>query len=247
MYFITSFVDTKVLNYFYTTKYFWYFFTFFAKNLVLLHLFGRFAEKNQKTETKMALRVKELCKERGMTIKDIAQKLGMDASNLSGSIKGNPKLSTLQDVARALDVEVYDLFERKVGSELNGYVEVGGEIYKISNTLDWVEVSTKIDKLAEPHLYKRVDDMRREVGSFVRECVKSGRPASMMGRLLAGEVFALLFDGSNKLFYLALLTRPQYNTYDLCDYGCNGEYDLDGDGNLIDGILNDIESVFEVQ
>lgn len=111
-----------------------------------------------------------------MTIKDIDQKLGMDASNLSGSIKGNPKLSTLQDVARALDVKVYELFERLVGSELNGYVEVGGEIYKISNTLDWVEVSARIDKLAEPHLYKRVDDMRREVGSFVRECLKSGRP-----------------------------------------------------------------------
>jgi len=29
MYFITSFVDTKVLNYFYTTKLIWYFFTFF--------------------------------------------------------------------------------------------------------------------------------------------------------------------------------------------------------------------------
>lgn len=69
----------------------------------------------------------------------------------------------------------------------------------------------------------------------------------MMGRLLAGEVFALLFDSNNKLFHLALLARPQYNTYDLCDYGCNGEYDLEGEGNLIDGILNDIESVFEAQ
>lgn len=195
----------------------------------------------------MALRVKELCKERGMTIKDIANKLGIDASNLSGSLKGNPKLSTLQDVAKALDVEVYDLFEKKEGGDLYGYVEVGGEIHRITNTLEWVQIAEKIGGLAEPRLFKRMDVMRNEVGQFICKCVKSGEAASMMGRLLAGELFALMFDSANNLFHLILLSRPQYNTYDLCDYGCNGEYDLEGDEGLTNVILNDIESVFEAQ
>ncbi len=54
--------------------------------------------------------VKRLCKEKGMSLADVADKIGVSASSLSQIMKGNPTLSKLTDIATALDVSVADLF-----------------------------------------------------------------------------------------------------------------------------------------
>lgn len=177
-----------------------------------------------------------------MTIKDIADKLGLDASNLSGSLKGNPTLSRLQDVARVLGVEVYDLFEHREKEDITGFVEVNGEVCRIKSVEDLLAVSAKVSAITDPTLYKNVEVLRADVDRFVRECVKSGDNASMMGRLMNVEVFALIYN--KDLFHLATLRGP-VRTYDLCEYGYEGDYDLDGDEGLVSCILNDIESVLE--
>ena len=54
--------------------------------------------------------VKRLCKEKGMSLADVADKIEVSASSLSQIMKGNPTLSKLTDIATALDVSVVDLF-----------------------------------------------------------------------------------------------------------------------------------------
>ncbi|MCR4800374.1 MAG: helix-turn-helix domain-containing protein [Bacteroidales bacterium] len=68
------------------------------------------------------LRVKELLKERGLTAKELAKQLGIAEASLSMQIKNgaNPTLSSLEKIAKALDVPVYDLFEKP--HTLNGTV-----------------------------------------------------------------------------------------------------------------------------
>ena len=58
------------------------------------------------------LRVNEICKEKGMTLKDLAKKLGVTYQSLYANLKetGNPTLSKLKDIADALGVEVAELF-----------------------------------------------------------------------------------------------------------------------------------------
>ena len=58
-------------------------------------------------------KVKELCAERGMTIKQLAEKMKIAPESLSRAINGNPQLSTIRKIAEALDVSVTDLFEIK--------------------------------------------------------------------------------------------------------------------------------------
>lgn len=58
----------------------------------------------------MQLRVKEILKERGLSQKDLAGKMGVAEISLSRSINGNPSMDTLIKIAKALDVEVGDLF-----------------------------------------------------------------------------------------------------------------------------------------
>lgn len=57
-------------------------------------------------------KVKELCAERGMTIKQLAEKMKIAPESLSRAINGNPQLSTIRKMAEALDVSVTDLFDR---------------------------------------------------------------------------------------------------------------------------------------
>lgn len=56
------------------------------------------------------LRVNEICKEKGISQKDLAKKLGVTYQSLYANLNGNPTLSKLNDIASALGVEVGELF-----------------------------------------------------------------------------------------------------------------------------------------
>lgn len=56
-------------------------------------------------------RVNELLRERGMNNKQLAEKIGWPAAQLCINLKSdNPRLSTLEVLARGLGIEVWELF-----------------------------------------------------------------------------------------------------------------------------------------
>lgn len=55
------------------------------------------------------LRVKEICRDQGITLADLAGKMQITASALSQNLK-KPSFDTLEKLAVALNVEVADLF-----------------------------------------------------------------------------------------------------------------------------------------
>lgn len=59
----------------------------------------------------MSLRVKELCKEKGISLKDLAAEMHITYQALFESINGNPSLNRLMEIASALGVDVTELFE----------------------------------------------------------------------------------------------------------------------------------------
>lgn len=60
----------------------------------------------------MELRIKEVIKEKGMTITELADKMGINRVNLSNMVNGNPTVETLNKIADALCVPVTELFEQ---------------------------------------------------------------------------------------------------------------------------------------
>ena len=60
----------------------------------------------------MDLRIKEVIKEKGMTITELADKMGINRVNLSNMVNGNPTVETLNKIADALEVSVTELFEQ---------------------------------------------------------------------------------------------------------------------------------------
>jgi len=65
----------------------------------------------------MNLRIKEVCKENGVTLQHIAEIIGVNRVSLSNSINGNPTIQTLEKIATALGVPVSELIdEPKAGN-----------------------------------------------------------------------------------------------------------------------------------
>lgn len=88
-------------------------------------------------------RVKDLCKEKGITLAGMADQIGVSSSSLSQILKGNPTLSKLQDIASALEVPITELFTDGSVEELNGFVEYKGEVHKIRSIADLKELIVK--------------------------------------------------------------------------------------------------------
>ncbi len=67
----------------------------------------------------MELRIKEVCKEKGITQKQLSELSGIAEVSLSKSINGNPTIGTLEKIATALGVEVTELFS--ASSNVGGF------------------------------------------------------------------------------------------------------------------------------
>ena len=65
----------------------------------------------EKTGIDEELRVKEILKQRGMKMYELAEKMGIQPESLTHALQRNPQYSTLKSIAQALDVSVRDLLK----------------------------------------------------------------------------------------------------------------------------------------
>lgn len=89
------------------------------------------------------LRVQEICKEQGITMQDLAKKMGVTYQALYAAVSGNPTIGKLGEIAKALGVNIVDLFsENPQKSEVNGYVKVKGTFYEVHSFEDLEKLLT---------------------------------------------------------------------------------------------------------
>lgn len=83
-------------------------------------------------------RIKELCQSKGLTQKDLADKMGISDISLNKTLRGDyPQLQSLERIANALEVDISELFVRNTpDSEVNGFVKVKGTIYEVHSFED---------------------------------------------------------------------------------------------------------------
>ena len=85
--------------------------------------------------TNLSTKVKELCRIQGITLKELAQRIGIAPESLSRTLNGNPKLSTLEAIARNLNVNLSDLFASSPTITLRSII-VHDNITYIADDLD---------------------------------------------------------------------------------------------------------------
>ena len=93
----------------------------------------------------MGLRIKEVIKERGLSVYEVAERMNISRVGLSQHINGNPSVEVLERIANALNVEVWELFERTSKTELTALVEHRNDFYKAETLEELKEIVSKIE------------------------------------------------------------------------------------------------------
>lgn len=90
--------------------------------------------------------VKEILKERGMKMKDLAEQTDIAPETLTRVLRGNPQYSTLKTIADTLGVSVRDLFKDKdvktTDNEMKGCIFYNGDMHTF-NTRGEIEIFLK--------------------------------------------------------------------------------------------------------
>ena len=83
------------------------------------------------------LRVKEILKQRGMKMYELADKLDIAPESLTRALQRNPQYSTLKTIADTLGVSVRDLFKgddtQASNNEMRGCIFYDGEMYTFNS------------------------------------------------------------------------------------------------------------------
>jgi transcriptional regulator with XRE-family HTH domain len=99
----------------------------------------------------MALRIKEIAKEKNILLKDIAAKIGTTEVVFSRTLNnGNPTLCRLIEIASALNVEVWELFTESTDkSEFMALVRDKNDFYSAATLNELAEIVEKLRKEKE--------------------------------------------------------------------------------------------------
>lgn len=77
------------------------------------------------------LRIKEILRERGISVVEFADKLGIERQNVY-NVFTKPTWQRLEQCSEILNMPISDFFE-KDSTEINGFIEYRGAIYRISD------------------------------------------------------------------------------------------------------------------
>lgn len=155
--------------------------------------------------------IREIMRRKGLRFSFVAHRIGAGHSNLMSSIKGNPKLSTLQEIADALDVSVYELLKQRPETA-QGLVYIEGTAYQLTKPA----AST----LQLPY-FTRYDTLQDEIKEFVMKAIAGARATSKMGIVETFEAFSLVYDHEAAKFTLSLCYsdgKTLTYTYDKHEY-----------------------------
>ena len=186
----------------------------------------------------MQLKVKQILKEKGMRMTELAAKLGVDQSNLSKSLEGNPTLSRLEEIAKVVGVPVRELLPDAPPTKPAGVLTMGDKRFALVSLPDECPSTPVIPPDA---LNFTPDALKEKICILVRQCNHDGRTRALFG-FLSGRPIVVLYDGASER-YLTLvwdddgevshLDYPRYVT----DDEDAGEWD---ERQLAELMLNDI-------
>lgn len=138
--------------------------------------------------------LKAICRQKGLSLTDVANRMGTSPSNLLSSVKGNPTISKIQDIANALQVSVSELLTMRP-EKATGIAIIDGQVY---------QVSKPAANVVQLPVYERYSDLRDDIKEFVAQAVEAGENTTKMGILETFEVFCLSYDIHDAKFHLNL-------------------------------------------
>ncbi|MBO5827809.1 MAG: helix-turn-helix transcriptional regulator [Paludibacteraceae bacterium] len=185
--------------------------------------------------------IREILKEKGISIKELAGGMGITPSAVSQILANpNPSIQQLERIANVIEVDVMNLFSQDF-TYINGYLEAGENIYPVKSREQFVSLIDKVDGIVHIPSSPRQDAFKNTIMEFCRSSINEWKSGAMMMRYGVNEVFTLTFDSESKRFSLTQCVgngEIKFNTF---------EYSTYKDIRLfIEQILSQIESVYEI-
>ena len=97
-------------------------------------------------ECNLSNRVKELCHQRGIQLKNLAKEMGIAPESLSRAINGNPQLSTIASIAENLEISISELFAVKKQISLTAIIVCKNKAYTAQNLSDLKLLINEIER-----------------------------------------------------------------------------------------------------
>ncbi len=95
----------------------------------------------------LANRVKELCADKGIQLKELASIINVKPESLSRTLNGNPQLSSLENIAKALNVGIADLFADKAENYIISSSTIPNSLYSIIVYKDKTYIANNLNYL----------------------------------------------------------------------------------------------------
>ena len=92
------------------------------------------------------LKIKETAKQKGVSINELADRIGISRITLHSQMNGNPTIDTLNKIANALNVPITELFESPNTEETIGIIRHNGKNYEINSIEDIKKLLEDIEK-----------------------------------------------------------------------------------------------------
>lgn len=178
-------------------------------------------------------RVRELCKIKGIKLSELANKVGIGQSNMIASIRKNPRISTLEEIAIALGVKVADLIDIQK-TETKGVIILNGKTFIISEV---------VPEVVQVPVYSNYSPLRSVIKGFVKKSIDLGKDDAICGYVETMQLFSISYDSDNKTFTVVLCYGKGHvwsRCYPCLEYGDGNKWDLI---EVVKTILYDIEGI----
>ena len=176
-------------------------------------------------------RVRELCKIKGIKLSELANSVGIGQSNMIASIRKNPRISTLEEIALSLGVKVSDLIDNQ-RIDTKGIIILNGKTFMVSEA---------VPEVVQVPVYVSYSSLRSDIKDFIKKSIDLEKEGAICGYVETMELFSLSYDAENKTFTVVLCYgkgKMWNRCYTFWEYCFQEKWDMK---ELILAILNDIE------
>lgn len=192
--------------------------------------------------------IRETLKEKGISIKELAQKMGVTPSAISQLLANpNPSIQQLERIAKVIGVDIMDLFAQDY-NYINGYFETEGIIYPVKNREQFMGVFERVDGIVHIPTYNNDGIYEGAVRGFCTRSIADGKSGATMMRYGINEVFTLSYDAESEKFSLTLCIgngELKFRQFDIIEYQVGDTLSSDNINELAQEILCEIKAVYE--
>lgn len=192
--------------------------------------------------------IRETLKEKGISIKELAQKMGVTPSAISQLLANpNPSIQQLERIAKVIGVDIMDLFAQDY-SYINGYFETEGVIHPVKNREQFMGVYEKVDGIVHIPYYPNEGVYEGAVRGFCTRSIADGKSGATMMRYGINEVFTLSYDAESEKFSLTLCIgngELKFRQFDIIEYQIGETLSHESINELAQEILCEIKAIYE--